>query len=223
MVIENQPNPSPTKLKTIPDPAPHNFFYRQTTYAVGVTNKLAAKSATNPNTPQPPLVTVIIDFGSSKWEAFSGAVVPLLGNRSFAESPVIVNGFKVNTQIMETKTYPVVVPFASANYRIWESAHQGRRWGLYGTCGLGVNPSPGTLDLGAGISISYRSLVVSPLVNWSRDVRLTQGLYAGELLGVSNPPTQTTQQYWHCVFGLAISIRASNLIASKSSNKSSGN
>lgn len=215
VIIQNRQYPS-AKPQSFSDPSPGSHFYRQATYSVGVTNELAA----TPMKQQ--LVTVTVDFGSSRWEVFSGAIFSTLPNRSFMESPVIVNGFKTNTQIMETKAYPTVVPFASANYRIKEWAPGGRRWALYSTGGLGVNPYSGNVDFGAGMSVAYRSLVLSPLVHWAHDIRLTQGLYANELLGASNPPSLTTERYWRPVFGLAVCVRLSNLLTSNSGDKSSG-
>jgi len=222
LVIQSLTAPTPPQALPLEAISQSRNLTQTTVFSVSVTNPLTPKSSTqvaNVTTTTPKALATVTTAtrATSHWEAFTGAIFSTMPNRSFQENPVIVNGFKTNTQIIETKSYPTVVPFASANYRIWEHSMKGRRWGFYGTGGLGINPYTKTVDFGAGMSISYRSLVLSPLAHFARDTRLTQGLYANELLGTSNPPSLTTQQYWRAVFGLAICVRLSDLLTSSSS------
>ena len=74
------------------------------------------------------------------------------------------------------------------------------------TGGLGISPYSKSADFAAGVSLSYRLHMVSPVVHFGRDVRLTNGLYLGEALG-NGPPALSTERYWVRKFAIAITLR----------------
>lgn len=53
----------------------------------------------------------------------------------------------------------------------------------------GINIGSATTDFAVGPSLALRGIVVTPLLYFARDLRLTQGLYVGEQLGSSPPPS----------------------------------
>lgn len=159
------------------------------------------------------LVTITVIWGSTHWEMSAGVLFSALVNRTFQNTPIIINGQpstdasgKINTVVTETMTRPTVVPIFFAHYRLAESAHSGRRLALLLSGGVGVNPYSGTADFGAGLTFSHRNFMLTPLVHFGRDLRLTNGLTVGEQLG-SNPPMLTTERYWVRKFGIAITYR----------------
>ena len=159
------------------------------------------------------LSPITIVFGDSRWEASAGALFSALPNRSFAISPVYTNGTVTDKQVTTNVVRPTVVPFAAANYRI---SHDlvGPRWRMawYVTGAVGINPNTLSADFAAGPSLSFRSLMFSPLWHYGHDVRLTQGLYVNESLGASSSGGVTTQNYWTSSFAIGISIRTPALI-----------
>jgi hypothetical protein len=79
-----------------------------------------------------------------------------------------------------------------------------------------VNPYSTNADFGAGLSVTYRSLALTPLVHFGRDLRLTQGLQIGQ-----TATFVTTERYWRPVFGIAVSVRVPLLPGGGSSSGSS--
>ena len=167
---------------------------------------LISKATTN-------LVTVTIIWGSTHWEMSAGVLFSALINRSFQNTPIIIDGQpstdpagKINTVVTETSTRPTVVPIFFAHYRLVEASRSGRRLALLLSGGIGINPYSATADFGAGLTFSYRNFMLTPLLHFGRDLRLTNGLTVGDELG-SSPPALTTERYWVRKFGVAISYR----------------
>jgi hypothetical protein len=167
---------------------------------------LVSKSSTN-------LVTITVVWGSTHWEMSAGVLFSALTNRSFQNAPIIINGKpitdangKVNMVLTETSTRPTVVPIAFGHYRLVEGTLSGRRLALLLSGGIGVNPYSSTADFGTGLTFSYRNSMITPLLHFGRDLRLTNGLTVGAQLGPS-PPPPTTERYWVHKFGIAISYR----------------
>jgi hypothetical protein len=159
------------------------------------------------------LATVTAVWGATRFELSTGALFSMVPNRSFQAAQIIQGGQpvrdssgKINTVLTETTTRPTVVPFGLAHFRLKEWVVGGRRVAALLTGGIGVNTNSSSADFAAGASVLYRSLVISPLFHFTRDQRLTNGLYAGEQL-TSSPPALTTERYWVVKFGLAISYR----------------
>ncbi len=167
---------------------------------------LVSKTSTN-------LVSVTVAWGGTNWELSTGILLSTLPNRSFQNSPIIINGKpsldgsgKVNTTVTETTTRPTVVPIFLGHYRLYEHATAERRLGFSLTGGVGVNPYSGVADFSVGATFEYRNFMLSPLLHFGRDLRLTNGLALGEQLG-SSPPALSTERYWVRKFGISISYR----------------
>lgn len=159
------------------------------------------------------LVTVNVTWGRSLWELSTGVLFSALANRSFQTSPIIANGQpsldaggKINTVVTETVTRPTIVPMVLGHYRLGEITAAGRRVAFLLTGGVGVNAYNSFAEFAAGVSLSVRNFVISPMAHFGRDLRLTNGLALGEQLG-SSPPALSTERYWVGKFGIAVSYR----------------
>jgi hypothetical protein len=198
----------------------HNMVTRMITYSLNTLNLISnSQQATPDPTKKKLLASIVVNFADSpskpsalRWEASAGAFFSSLPVRSFSVAPVFTNGAITDNIIKQNILHPTVVPFAAANYRLsndlgwthWKSA-------IYWTGAVGVNPNTVSADFASGLSISWRSLMFSPLWHYGHDVRLTQGLYAGESLGASFKGSLATQTYWTSSFALGISIRVPSL------------
>ena len=159
------------------------------------------------------LGAVNVTWAATRWEVSAGAVFSALPNRSFQNTVQIVDGQiqltpdgKQNTSITETTTAPSIVPIALAHYRLAERAGYDRRWAVLATGGLGISPYSGSTDFAAGITIAYRSLFISPVAHFARDIRLTSGLKTGDSLG-AGPPPLPTERFWKTSFGISVSAK----------------
>jgi hypothetical protein len=159
------------------------------------------------------VVTITAIWGATHWETSTGALFSALKNRSFQNSPIIMNGKpntdssgKVNTQVTQSTTWPTVVPVAFAHYRLVEWARNEQRFAFLLTGGIGINPYSASADFATGLTFGYRSFMITPLLHFGRDLRLTNGLALGEQLG-SGPPSLSTERYWVRKFGIAITYR----------------
>ena len=159
------------------------------------------------------LATVTVNWISTPWEVSAGVLFSNLVNRTFQATPIIANGQakldasgKGSSQITTSITRPSVIPVALAHYRLGEAAVGDRRVAFLLTGGLGVSPYSSSADFAAGATLSYRMLMVSPLLHFGRDLRLTNGLVLGQELG-SSPPALSTERYWVKKFGIGITLR----------------
>lgn len=159
------------------------------------------------------LATVTVNWISTPWEVSAGVLFSNLVNRTFQATPIIANGQakldasgKGSSQITTSITRPSVIPVALAHYRLGEVAVGDRRVAFLLTAGLGVSPYSSSADFAAGATLSYRTLMVSPLLHFGRDLRLTNGLVLGQELG-SSPPALSTERYWVKKLGIAITLR----------------
>lgn len=123
---------------------------------------------------------------------------------------------------------PTVVPFAGLNWRIAPEATwpDGRRLGLYLSTAVGINTNNSLTEFAAGPSISYRAMMLSPLLHVGHDVRLTQGEFAGQVWcnqsGADgntpkcsgNPPSPSTERFWKASFALGLSVRTPSVFGS---------
>lgn len=198
----------------------HGMVTRQITYSLNTLNMVAYSQEAVPDpTKKKLLASIVINFADSpskpsalRWEASAGVFFSSLPVRSFSVAPVFTSGVITDNKIAQNVLHPTVVPFAAANYRItndlgwtrWKSA-------IYLTGAVGVNPNTVSADFASGLSISWRSLMFSPLWHYGHDVRLTQGLYVGESLGASFKGSLATQTYWTSSFALGVSIRVPSL------------
>jgi len=198
-----------------------NMVTRTITYSLNVLNMISNSQEAAPDpTKKKLLASIAVNFAdypsrpsTLRWEASVGAFFSTLPVRSFSVAPVFTSGAISDNIIAQNVLHPTVVPFAAANYRIsndlgwtrWKSA-------IYLTGAVGVNPNTVSADFASGLSISWRSLMLSPLWHYGHDVRLTQGLYVGESLGVGFKGSLATQTYWKSSFAVGISIRVPALV-----------
>jgi hypothetical protein len=237
LAIRSNPQPSNDALGTIVDPgrikdvssssnscnashskSPGNTVYgellqRQVSCAVNVVNLVADSNAVIPTSQLKKTVVVItVNYADSRIETSAGILVSALPSRSFAASstytgtPPTVSSITVQ----ETDTRPLIVPYAAVQVRLgsdWLWKFDKRRGAIYATGLVGVNPNTTTADFGAGISVAWRSLVLSPVAHFAHDVGLTGGFTDNEQLGTSFTGTLPTKQFWTTSFGIGIGIR----------------
>ncbi|MGO8756518.1 MAG: hypothetical protein ACLQG3_00185 [Terracidiphilus sp.] len=203
-----------SSLSNAPDSSVYTrLLQRQVTCAVNVFNLVANSIASVPATPQKrTILTISANYADSRIETSAGVMVSALPSRSFAAistytgTPPTVSGITVQ----ETDTRPLIVPYAAVHVRLgsdWLWKFDQRRGAIYATGLVGVNPNTTTADFGAGISVAWRSLVLSPVAHFAHDVRLTGGFTDNEQLGTTFTGTLPTQQFWTTSFGIGIGIR----------------
>ncbi len=160
------------------------------------------------------LTSVVIHWGGTSWEVSGGVLFSALHNREFSNSPIVENGVpRLNekgeqlTEIVETQTRPVVVPFVLTHYRFgeWPVGSQNRVAILFGG-GIGVNPYSKSADFALGPSIAFRGLMLSPMLHWTQDQTLTGGLTPGQELGPA-PPDLSTQRHWVRKLAIGVTYR----------------
>lgn len=198
--------------KTLVNTAYARILQRQVSCGLNAINRVATSAAAVPTTQmKKTIVTITANYTDARIETSAGVLLSALPSRSFTATSTYSGTPPAVTSIVATEsdTRPLIIPFAAVHVRLgndWLWNHQ-RRGGLYATFLAGVNPNTTTADFGAGSSVSWRSLVISPVAHFAHDVRLTDGFTVGEQLGTSfkgNPPTQ---QFWTTSFGLGISFR----------------
>ena len=198
-----------------------NMVTRTVTYSLNTLNLISNSQQAAPDpTKKRLLASIAINFADSakkqysslRWEPSAGVFFSTLAVRSFSAAPVFTNGAITDYKIVQNVLHPTVVPFAAANYRISNDLRWTRwRSAIYLTGAVGVNPNTVSADFAAGLSLSWRSLMFSPLWHYGHDVRLTQGLTVGESLGASFKGSIPTQTYWTSSFALGVSIRVPSL------------
>lgn len=194
---------------------------RTITYSLDTFNLVSNPQEAAPDpTKKKLLATVAINFADTptktlgtphspfRWEASAGVFFSTLPVRSFSAAPVFTNGAVTDHTVAQNILRPTVVPFAAANYRLTNDLGW-TRWksDIYLTGAAGVNPNTASADFAAGLSMSWRALMVSALCHFGHDVRLTQGLQNGQSLGASFSGTLPTQNYWTTAFALGVSVR----------------
>ena len=202
-----------SSLSAAPNPTVYEkILQRGVTCAVNVINLVANSTGTVPTASlKRTVMTISVNYAESRIETSTGVMVSALPSRSFAATS-IYSGTPptvTNTVVQERDAYPLIVPYAAVDVRLgndwlWLG---NRRGAFYGTFLIGVNPNTTTADFGVGVSVSWRSLMLSPLVHFAHDVRLTQGFTNGESLGTSFAGSLPTQQVWTTTFGVGIGIR----------------
>ena len=150
-----------------------------------------------------PLATVSLSWLDVKWALSAGFFVSTLKQRSFSVAPITVNGTisrdptgKAYTFISETSTNPTVEVVAMAHYRLAATSACAPGCALYLSGGVGTSQNSSGPDVVFGPTVSYRSFMLSFLLNYTHDIKLTNGLYAGEPLTSSPPSSLPTEKYW---------------------------
>lgn len=208
----------------IKDTTPGDKNYETQTWVVNYTNKLGptAKRVAGDTlksedsvllsgladpSPKTPLATITVQFQSpSRFEVSTGLMVPLTPYRSFGKAAVAKNGVVTDNIVQETKTY-TVIPTVFVNYLLGERITNKQRSALFVTGGAGYNPTTTSVELGAGLTYSYRSLAFSFVADIGRDTKLAGGFTVGQSLGTGNAANPPTSTYWSVKPALAISVR----------------
>jgi hypothetical protein len=188
------------------------LLQRQVSCAVNVFNLVSNSIGSIPTAQQKrTIATITVNYADSRIETSAGIMLSALPSRSFAANSVYSGTppSVSNIVVQESDTRPLIVPYAAVHIRVgsdwlWPDR---RRGAFYATILAGVNPNTTTADFGAGFSISWRSLILSPVAHFAHDVRLTGGFTNGESLGASFTGSVPTQQFWTTSFGFGIGIR----------------
>lgn len=150
-----------------------------------------------------PLATVSLSWLDVKWALSAGFFVSTLKQRSFSVAPITANGTisrdptgKAYTFISETSSSPTVEVVAMAHYRLASTSRCAPGCALYLSGGVGTSQNSSGPDVVFGPTVSYRSFMLSFLLNYTHDIKLTNGLYPGEPLTSSPPSSLPTEKYW---------------------------
>jgi hypothetical protein len=208
----------------IQDITPGDKNYETQTWVVNYTNKLmptakrvVAESLKSENavllsgladpSPKTPLVTITVQFQSpSRFEVSTGLMVPLTPYHSYGKAAVAKNGVVTDNIVQETKTY-TVVPAVFVNYLLGEWIPNKQRSAVFASGGVGYNPTSSSVEFGAGMTYSYRSIAVSFVADIGRDTKLTGGFTVGQSLGTGNAANPPTSTYWSVKPSFAVSVR----------------
>lgn len=210
---------------SISDPEPLGLNYRLVTYTLNfhnVLSPLAAQiagsqvmdqfSAVLGSLPAGPTKTAIetlsVQFQAPpRWEIFTGIMAPGFPYHSYQVAPQASNATVTSYSVQETKTY-TIIPTASINFRpSREKVVWGHRGAVYISGMIGYNPSTSAIEFGAGPSISWRSIVLSGLLDIRQDTHLTGGFVRGSPLGSTPPTTLPTAIAWHVAPAAGLSVR----------------
>ncbi|MGD0156155.1 MAG: hypothetical protein ABSB50_08655 [Terracidiphilus sp.] len=160
------------------------------------------------------LGSVVISWQGSNFSVSTGILFSSLKNKTFANTPIIVNGVpvldpsgKVTTQVTESDTVPsIVAPLIFLNYELPFIHPCLAKCGFLLSGGMGSNLTAKTADYAAGFSIRYRDILFTPAVHIGRINELTNGVVVGQKLG-SSPPALPTAMHFTPKFGFAITYR----------------
>jgi len=241
---------NPIRLGVIPSPpsadhpkpeervlVPYKALAPQITYTVNAQNQIANPLLALPAAAQKqPIVTVTVLYASPRFEISAGTFLSWLPNHTFANVTdiAVTNGVPAPADIkigMTTTTAPLVIPFVAANYRIspeftWLG---GRRGAVYATAGVSLDPYNTQVEYAAGLSVSWRFLMLSPLFHLGRPLHLTQGEQVGQTwckydngatssstppACAGSPPAPSTKNYWRGAFAIGISVRVPTTFSS---------
>jgi len=158
-------------------------------YSLIAVNEVGVSAASIPSSTQrKSIVNITLVYADPIFEASGGVFFSTLANRSFANQTIVTQNPGASPTpgdvvITQTITRPIVVPFAAANFRVgstWIYPDK-RRGAFYLTAGVGYNANSNAAEFGFGPSISWRSVMLTPMLHLGRDLRLTQGEFVGEV------------------------------------------
>lgn len=207
------------------------------TYTLNEQNQIANSLLGLPAATQKQSVaTITALYAAPRFEGSGGAFFSWLPNRTFSNvtNVAVTGGVPAPTSIqieMTKTTPPLIVPFAAANYRIspeftWLG---GRRGAVYLTAGVGLNAYDIQVEYPAGLSFSWRYLMISPLYHLGHGTHLIDGERVGQTwcqygngatatssppVCAGAPPAPATKSYWTGQFAIGISVRVPTTYAS---------
>jgi hypothetical protein len=153
------------------------------------------------------VATVTITWQGTNFSLSTGLLISTLPSRTFANTANVTNGvLSGGNTVTEQDIRPsYVTPTAMFN---WEPLALGRsqNFGLDLTAGLGANLTTKSADYAAGISLRIKNVFLTPVVDFGREVELSNGVKVGDpSLGTLS--TVPTEQHFKPNFGFAISYR----------------
>jgi len=199
----------------------------QVSFSVNAVNKVGTSVASVPTaTQKKSIATITVLYADPIFEVSTGVFFSTLPDRSFANQTMVTQNpggspTQGNVVIAQTIVRPTILPFAAANFRLWHDfAWPDRRRGaFYLTGAIGLNPYNTTAEFGVGPSLSWRSLMFSPLFHLGHDIELTQGEFVGEIWCNQSaasgsipkcsgqPPSPSIKKVWKGAFAFGISVR----------------
>jgi hypothetical protein len=153
------------------------------------------------------VVTLTAQFqSSSRLEVSSGFLVPVTPYHSYTAAQPYTASAPV---VQENKTY-TVVPDASFNILLGhELVKHSQRVAFFLTGAVGYTPATSSVAFGLGPSVSWRSIVFSPLADVGRDSELVGGYTVGGPLGTGTTAATApqTKNFWDVKFAPGLSVR----------------
>ncbi|MBB5337830.1 hypothetical protein [Tunturiibacter gelidoferens] len=147
--------------------------------------------------------TVNVQFEpDTRFELSTGFLVPVTPYHSYAAAQ---SASATAPVVQKTDTY-TVVPAAFFNFLLGkELVVSKQRMAFFFTGAVGYTPATSSVALAIGPSFSWRSIVLSPLADFSRDTKLTGGWTVGQSLGTATAPMTTS--VWEVKPAIGISVR----------------
>jgi hypothetical protein len=203
------------------------FLGRLVTYSINAVNQIAVMTTAVPTTAQKTsIVTITILYSDPIFEVSTGALFSTLPNRTFANQTLVTANPPAmpttgNIIITQSLIRPTVLPYVAANWRLGHDflMPDRRRGAVYLTTAVAFNGYNTTAEYAIGPTLSWRMIMLSPLVHIGHDVHLTQGETLGTVwcnssavpgtptACVGTPPPPSTKTYWRGAFALGIGIR----------------
>jgi hypothetical protein len=154
------------------------------------------------------LLTITVQFESpSPVEVSAGFMVPTTPYHSFSKAAVATNGKVTDNIVQQTKTY-AVIPAVFVNGRAKEWIVRKQPVAVFVSGAVGYNPSTTAVEFGApGLTLSYRFIALSALLDIGRDTKLSGGFTVGQSVGLSNPSNPLTTTYWSLRAAAGVSVR----------------
>jgi hypothetical protein len=153
------------------------------------------------------VATVTISWQGTNFSLSTGLLISTLPSRTFANTANVTNGVLAggNTVTEQDIRPSYVTPTAMFN---WEPLAFGRSqgFGIDLTVGLGANLTTKSADYAAGISLRIKNVFLTPVVDFGREVELSNGVKVGDT-SLGTLSTVPTEQHFKPNFGFAISYR----------------
>jgi hypothetical protein len=212
----------------------NRFLGRQVAFSVNAVNQISTSIVAVPAASQKTsLETITVLYANPRFEVSAGAFFSTLSNRSFANQTAVTQvpaGAPSigNIAIVQTDSRPEVLPFVGANWRlgsefVWPG---GRRGAVYFTLAAALNPYNTLPEFGGGLSLSWRSMLFSPMYHLAHGIHLTQGEFSTQVWCNSSatagatpppcspaPPSPSTKMYWTNAFGFGFSVRVPTIFS----------
>jgi hypothetical protein len=166
----------------------------------------ALSDLTNPPAVKQLVVAIQVLYQTpQRIETSAGLMVPMLPYHSYASAAAASGGTITGYVVQESKTY-AVVPSVQVNFVAHEWILKQQRAALFGTVAVGYNSATSNVEFGAGPSFSWKTILISGLLDIGRDKKLAGGFTVGESLGTTSV-TPLTSDVWRIKPAVGISVR----------------